>query len=226
MTDFLLKAVLLVCVHTKSDEILPQTCSGDELDFLAAAVCVTVRLPITCPDDHTPAQHHKLHGSTSHNGSWNADYLRPPLLHNPAGFCRSVRFGVNSALVWQKRRLSILTENKSPTLSSSTAALPPSSAYTLPFECSLHALKCVQDLSIACEWVTSCLDVIIFQQPRVRLCLDIDRPLKLSRHNSSSTHSVCLSITQALFIRHLEAQSSWAARQRWRRGEVTGRSPW
>lgn len=41
MIDFLLKAVLLVCVHSKSDEILPQTCSEDELDFMAAAVCVT-----------------------------------------------------------------------------------------------------------------------------------------------------------------------------------------
>lgn len=61
-------AALLVCVQTKSDEISPQT-SEDELDFLAAAVCVTMHLPITCPDDHTPTQHRKLHDSASHNGS-------------------------------------------------------------------------------------------------------------------------------------------------------------
>lgn len=66
--------------------------------------------------------------------------------------------------------------------------------------------------------VISCLDVITFERLCVRVCLVIDRPWKLSRHNTSRTHSVCLSITQALFIRHLEAQSLSAARQRWRQG--------
>lgn len=54
-------------------------------------------------------------------------------------------------------------------------------------------------------------------------CPEINRPLKQSRHNTSCTHCICLSITQDLFIRHLEVLSLSAACQRWEKTRRRGR---
>lgn len=54
-------------------------------------------------------------------------------------------------------------------------------------------------------------------------CPEINRPLKQSRHYTSCTHCICLYITQALFIRHLEVLSLSAACQRWKKMSRRGR---
>lgn len=44
-------------------------------------------------------KHSKLHNVTSNNGSCYFNCVRSPLMHNPVRLRRSIRFGVNAALV-------------------------------------------------------------------------------------------------------------------------------
>lgn len=60
----------------------------DSTSLQPGCVCRSCLLPI---------EHNELHDSTSHKGSYNVNYMRPPPLHNPVGLRHKspVGFGVN-----------------------------------------------------------------------------------------------------------------------------------
>lgn len=113
-----------------------------------------------------------------------------------------------------ERRSSILTE-LGLHLPGRPASAPPPSAYKSQSPHFLNAyFACGILFSPLSESLPAWVRSFFNRRPWHALRLGIDRPLKLSRHNSWSARGVCRSVTQTLFIRHTRAQPSSAARQR------------